>query len=85
MPLAATVARAPTAEAPAAMSPDSRRRTVSPVASVIWEATVRRHTISYTSASDFGNSRRTSSGWRNRSPAGRMASWASWALRTLLA
>ena len=39
--------------------------------------------ISYTLASDEGTPRATSEGGRNESPAGRMASWASWAFFTL--
>ena len=41
--------------------------------------------ISYALASGGGTLRATSEGGRNESPAGRMASWASWAFFTLLA
>ena len=67
---------------PVADCPATRTVTDSPVASFICEATVRFHTRSY---------RRSSSpdslvwaGVRNLSPAGRIASCASWALFTLL-
>ena len=63
----------------------SRTVTVSPVASVICEAIVRFQISSYTSASARLTSRATCSGERKESPAGRMASCASWAFLTFLA
>ena len=56
----------------------------SPRAGAIWEASVRAHTSWYTSCwSRSRTSATTSSGVRQRSPAGRIASCASWALATL--
>ena len=69
----------------AGLAAPSRTVTVSPVASVICDAMVRFQISSYTRASLALTSRATSSGERNESPAGRMASWASWAFLTFLA
>ena len=55
----------------------SFRVTVSPVQSVICDATTRCQISSYARASDWGTSWATSAGSRNVSPAGRIASWAS--------
>ncbi len=56
-----------------------------PVASFIWLATVRFHTRSYRrSSSLFRPAADACRGVRNRSPAGRIASCASWAFFTLL-
>ena len=54
-----------------------------PVASVIWEATVRFQISSYRRSSSPEMARPACSGVRKDSPAGRMASWASWAFLTL--
>ncbi len=70
------------ASSPLVDTAPSRTVTLWPTASAICDATVRIHTSSY--------SRRWSpwspvcSGVRKLSPAGRMASWASWAFLTFL-
>jgi len=62
--------------------PRMRTATDSPVASFICEATVRFQTRSYSRS--WSPDRPVAAGRRNESPAGRMASCASWALLTLL-
>jgi len=59
-----------------------RSETVRPTASSICEASVRFQTRSYSACSSRESSDFTSSGVRNVSPAGRMASCASWAFAT---
>ncbi len=78
-PDAANVAS--TSGAVAAMRTDTLR----PVASAIWEATVRFQMRSYRRRSLPESSRLSESGVRNESPAGRMASCASCAFFTLRA
>ena len=80
MPLAVN-----SASRPSSVRAPTRSCTVSPVQSVIWLASVRFHTSSYSRASGFGTCLATVFGSAKASPAGRMASWASWAFFTLLA
>ncbi len=81
LPLAPNSARSLAVEVPAA-----RTDTDSPVASFICEATVRCQISSYSRrSSEDRRSRATCAGVRKLSPAGRMASCASWAFLTLLA
>ena len=74
-----------TACSPALDVPARRNVRLRPRASGIWLATVRIQISSYNDCSSRLSSPRTCSGVRNRAPAGRMASWASWAFFTLLA
>jgi len=81
LPVAPNSARSPALDVPA-----TRTDTDSPVASFIWEATVRCQISSYRRRSSEDRwSRATRAGVRKLSPAGRMASCASWAFLTLLA
>ena len=81
LPLAPNSARSPAVEVPA-----TRTETDSPVASFICEATVRCQISSYRRRSSEDSSvLATWAGVRKLSPAGRMASCASWAFLTLLA
>jgi hypothetical protein len=66
----------------AAARPVIRTDTDSPAASFIWEATVRFQISSYRRSSSPDSP--AWAGVRKRSPAGRMASCASWAFFTLL-
>ncbi len=70
------------ASSPLLDRPVTRTETDSPVASFICEATVRFHTSSYSRSSSPDSPVRA--GVLKRSPEGRIASWASWALFTLL-
>ena len=72
------------ASTPEAPTAPRRTATLSPTASAICEATVRFQMSSYRRAWSPGTAPATSSGSRNDSPAGRMASWASWAFFTRL-
>ena len=73
------------ASSPADERPLTRTETDSPVASFIWEATVRFQISSYRrSSSPDSPARAACGGVRKRSPAGRIASCASWAFFTLL-
>ncbi len=67
-----------------ALAPRTTLR-LSPLASAIWEATVRFQMRSYTLASSdlAPNAAWAADGSWNSSPAGRIASWASWAFFTL--
>ncbi len=81
LPEAPNSARSPADDRPATFTD-----TDSPVASFICEATVRFQIRSYSrSSSPRRPARWASGGVRNRSPAGRIASCASWAFFTLLA
>ena len=70
------------AVSPALESPVTRIVTEWPVASFIWQATVRFQISSYSRKSS--PRRPVSAGVRKLSPAGRTASCASWAFFTLL-
>ena len=70
------------ASSPSEDIPVTRTLTDSPVASFICEATVRFQISSYSRNSS--PARPVCTGVRNRSPAGRIASCASWAFFTLL-
>ena len=83
LPLAENSASRAGAPSAPADAPTSRTWALVPVASVIWEATVRFQIMSYSRNSSPDSDRDASSGVRNDSPAGRMASWASWAFFTL--
>jgi hypothetical protein len=73
------------ASSPADERPLTRTETDSPTASFIWEATVRFQISSYSrSSSPDSPARAAAGGVRKRSPAGRIASCASWAFFTLL-
>ena len=83
-----TVPEAPNSTGRAAPStvatPVSRTWALVPVASDICEATVRFQMRSYRRSSSPDSDRAASSGVRKVSPAGRMASCASWAFLTFL-
>ncbi len=81
-PLAENSASCPCAT-PSGTSAVRRICALVPVASFIWEATVRFQISSYRRSSSPDSSRPACSGVRNVSPEGRMASWASCAFFTL--
>ena len=68
-----------TASRPSLASAPIFTEAVDPRASAICEATVRFQMSSYSLNWSPDSSRATWAGVRNESPAGRMASWASWA------
>ena len=72
------------ASRPSVATAPRRMVAVEPLASPIWEATVRFQISSYRRNSSPESSLATWAGVRKESPAGRMASWASCALAALL-